>query len=89
VPFARPPVGPLRFQPPERAERWSGVRDATRFGPACFQANRPLAPILGIVLPEPSEDCLYLNVWTPAKGDGSRGRLGEHANISGPEPGRD
>ena len=48
------------------------MRDATRFGPASHQASRPLAPILGMVLPEQSEDCLTLNVWTPAAGDGGR-----------------
>jgi len=72
IPFARPPVGPLRFRPPQRPEGWSGVRDATRFGPASHQASRPLAPILGMVIPEQSEDCLTLNVWTPAAGDGGR-----------------
>jgi len=66
IPFARPPVGRLRFQPPQRAEQWSGVRDATRFGAGSYQANRPLAPVLGIVVPEQSEDCLTLNVWTSA-----------------------
>ena len=72
IPFAKPPVGPLRFRPPERPESWSGVRDATRFGPGSYQANRPLAAILGIVVPEQSEDCLTLNVWTPDVGDGGR-----------------
>jgi para-nitrobenzyl esterase len=72
IPFAKPPVGPLRFRPPERPDGWSGVRDATRFGPASHQASRPLAPILGMVLPAQSEDCLTLNVWTPAAGDGGR-----------------
>ena len=72
IPFAKPPLGALRFRAPERAERWTGVRDATRFGPASYQANRPLAPILGMVLPDQSEDCLTLNVWTPAIGDGRR-----------------
>jgi para-nitrobenzyl esterase len=72
IPFAKPPVGPLRFQPPERPEGWSGVRDATRFGPGSYQANRPLAAILGIIVPEQSEDCLTLNVWTPDAGDGGR-----------------
>ncbi len=62
VPYARPPVGPLRFRAPERPEPWSGVRDATRFGPGSYQADRPLAPLLGIVVPEQSEDCLYLNI---------------------------
>ena len=48
------------------------MRDATRFGPASHQASRPLAPILGILVDEESEDCLTLNVWTPAPGDGAR-----------------
>src|SRR5262245_44417885 len=72
IPFARPPVGALRFRAPEPAEKWSGVRDATRYGAAALQASRPLAPILGMVIPEQSEDCLTLNVWTPAVGDGGR-----------------
>jgi para-nitrobenzyl esterase len=72
IPFAAPPVGPLRFRAPERAASWEGVRDATRFGPGSYQANRPLAPILGIIVPEQSEDCLTLNVWTPGPGDGRR-----------------
>jgi para-nitrobenzyl esterase len=73
IPFAAPPLGPLRFRPPERPAVWSGVRDATRFGPGSYQADRPLAPVLGIVVPEQSEDCLTLNVWTPAaRGSGRR-----------------
>lgn len=70
IQFAKPPVGPRRFRPPEPPESWRGVRDAKRFGPASYQANRPLAPILGMVIPEQSEDCLTLNVWTPGAGDG-------------------
>ncbi len=72
VPFAKPPVGALRFRPPQHAEGWSGVRDATRFGPGSIQSNRPMAPVLGIILPEQSEDCLYLNVWTPGVDDHRR-----------------
>jgi para-nitrobenzyl esterase len=72
IPFAKAPIGPLRFRPPERPEGWHGVRDATRFGPGSHQASRPLAAILGIVIREQSEDCLTLNVWTPAAGDGRR-----------------
>jgi para-nitrobenzyl esterase len=72
IPFAKPPVGPRRFGAPEAPEPWPGVRDATRFGPASHQASRPLAPILGILVDEESEDCLSLNVWTPAAGDGAR-----------------
>jgi len=70
IPFAKPPLGPLRFRAPERPEPWGGVRDATRFGPGSYQADRPMAPVLGIVVPEQSEDCLTLNVWTPRAGDG-------------------
>jgi para-nitrobenzyl esterase len=72
IPFARPPVGPRRFGPPEAPEPWSDVRDATRFGPASHQASRPLAPILGILVDEEGEDCLGLNVWTPAAGGDAR-----------------
>src|SRR5690349_10102175 len=72
IPFARPPIGPLRFCPPQPPDRWSGVRDATRFGAGSFQANRPLAPLLGIVIPDQSEDCQFLNVWTPAMADDGR-----------------
>ena len=72
VPFAKPPIGPLRFRPPQRAQAWGGVRDATRFGAGSYQADRPLAPVLGIVVPEQSEDCLTLNVWSPADRDGGR-----------------
>lgn len=62
LPFARPPIGPLRGRAPQLVEPWTGVRDATRFGSmAVQQALGPNAP------PEPgSEDCLYLNVWAPA-----------------------
>jgi para-nitrobenzyl esterase len=61
VPFAAPPVGELRWRAPEPAARWTGVRKADTFGRACLQVNQAIAS-----LPAPSEDCLYLNVWTPA-----------------------
>ncbi|ADU50751.1 Carboxylesterase type B [Thermaerobacter marianensis DSM 12885] len=72
VPFARPPVGPLRFRPPEPPEPWSGVRDATRFGPASVQPEDRLISNLtgGATLPQ-DEDCLYLNIWSPSP-DGRR-----------------
>lgn len=63
IPFATPPVGDLRWQPPRPPERWNGVRRATAFGPRCVQ-GRIYADM--IFRDEPSEDCLYLNVWTPA-----------------------
>ena len=71
IPFARPPVGPLRFRAPERPAGWAGVRDAIRFGPAAPQQASTLGPVLSMGLAETSEDCLYLNIWTPAP-DGLR-----------------
>ena len=58
VPFAEPPVGPLRFRPPLPARRWEGTRDATRF-PAEAMQSRVLPGV------RQSEDCLYLNLWAP------------------------
>ncbi|KAK7482264.1 hypothetical protein BaRGS_00026507, partial [Batillaria attramentaria] len=65
IPYARPPVGDLRFRRPVAPERWSGVRDATNMAPKCPQ---PEIPIIPRVFPE-SEDCLYLNVFTPERPD--------------------
>jgi para-nitrobenzyl esterase len=63
VPYAQPPIGPLRFAPPARPNGWSGVRSAERFGPAPIQ---PANPVNGRGAPaECGEDCLYINVWTP------------------------
>lgn len=64
IPFAAPPVGELRWKPPQPVEPWSGVRECTEFGPACPQ---PLLPFAGFEFDTMDEDCLYLNVWTPAK----------------------
>jgi para-nitrobenzyl esterase len=66
VPYAAPPVGALRWRPPAPPARWSGVRTAGAFGPMCPQAPHDAATT-GIELPM-SEDCLYLNIWTPAPG---------------------
>jgi para-nitrobenzyl esterase len=65
IPFAKPPVGHLRFMPPEPVEPWKGERDCTRFGPACAQRPDRLDYMWGETLAPGSEDCLYLNVWTP------------------------
>lgn len=62
IPYAAPPLGDLRWRPPQPAPKWEGVRAADQFGRACVQTNSAIAN-----LPAPSEDCLYLNVWTPAK----------------------
>lgn len=66
IPFAAPPVGDLRWRPPQPAEPWDGVRACEAYGPACPQLNT--LAIYGLELPETSEDCLYLNVWTAAEG---------------------
>lgn len=64
IPYAAPPVGELRWRPPQPAAHWSEVRQATRYGSDCMQLPFPSdAAPLGT---PPSEDCLYLNVWTPA-----------------------
>jgi para-nitrobenzyl esterase len=64
IPFAAPPVGDLRWRPPQPAAAWAGVRPAMQYGSDCMQLPFPSdAAPLGT---PPSEDCLYLNVWTPA-----------------------
>jgi len=67
IPFAAPPVGDLRWRPPQPAAQWTGVRKATEFGADCMQARfgPPPAPGAPPAL-APSEDCLSLNVWRPA-----------------------
>jgi len=65
IPFAAPPVGKLRWQPPRPVEPWQGVRKAVAFGPRCMQRN--IYSDMVFRDSGPSEDCLYLNVWTPAK----------------------
>jgi para-nitrobenzyl esterase len=65
IPFAAPPVGPLRWRAPQPAASWTGVRDATAYGHDCMQTPFPSdAAPLGT---PPAEDCLYANVWRPAK----------------------
>ena len=68
LPYAAPPTGNLRWRPPQPASSWSGVRDATQFGASCPQAltGNPFLPPGTI-----SEDCLYLNVYTPTLRSGS------------------
>lgn len=65
IPFAAPPIGPLRWKEPQPPLKWTGVRAANKFGPACLQTN-----VFGDIFfrdAKPSEDCLTLNIWMPAK----------------------
>ncbi|MGB6450955.1 MAG: carboxylesterase family protein [Steroidobacteraceae bacterium] len=65
IPFAAPPVGELRWRAPQPVRAWKGIEKADHFAPGCMQAPNG-GPIFGG--PQNiSEDCLYLNVWTPAK----------------------
>jgi para-nitrobenzyl esterase len=68
VPFASPPVGDLRWKAPQPPVAWQGVRQAAEFSSACWQTQySPASAIYQAPLPKLSEDCLYLNIWTPAK----------------------
>jgi len=64
IPFAAPPVGDLRWRAPQPPSKWEGVRQATKFAPGPIQGGNPPSG--------KSEDCLYLNIWTPAKSSGDR-----------------
>ena len=68
IPFAMPPVGPLRWRPPVPMPRWAGVREAKAPGPACIQPPRRAASIYASPLPATGEDCLYLDIWAPNDG---------------------
>ena len=67
IPFARPPVGPLRWKPPQRPDSWSYERKAVQYSPPCPQVTNPdlVTANGGGVFHAPSEDCLYLNVVAP------------------------
>lgn len=71
IPYAKPPLDLLRFKRPEPAEVWNGIQDATQYSNSCFQELDTLYPEFpGANMWNPntriSEDCLYLNVWTPS-----------------------
>jgi para-nitrobenzyl esterase len=71
IPYAGPPDGPRRFRPPEPVSPWPGVRDAVEFGPIAPQEPGATAGFIPADAPQ-DEDCLSLNVWTPAAEDGGR-----------------
>jgi para-nitrobenzyl esterase len=68
IPYAAPPVGPLRWRPPQPAARWQGARDAMQFAPHCPQPATPFGAA------STSEDCLYLNVFTPPRSNAGTSR---------------
>ncbi|MBK9711791.1 MAG: carboxylesterase family protein [Kouleothrix sp.] len=70
IPFAAPPVGDLRWRPPQPAASWAGVRRAGQFGPRAMQLR--IFGDMGFRSSGMSEDCLYLNIWTPAASDQER-----------------
>ena len=63
IPYAAPPMGALRWRPPQPAAPWTDTRKADAFAPACTQSGVSMP---GETPPPTSEDCLYLNIWTPA-----------------------
>jgi para-nitrobenzyl esterase len=70
IPYAQPPLGALRWKPPQGLKKWSGVRKADNFGPRCMQ--QAVFGDMGFRSNGMSEDCLYLNVWTPARSAAAR-----------------
>jgi para-nitrobenzyl esterase len=66
IPYAAPPVGKLRWQPPQAVEPWHNVRVCDQFSPICPQSPYPAGSVYAMAPQPQSEDCLYLNVWTPA-----------------------
>ena len=74
IPYAAPPVGGLRWKPPQPVASWTNVRACTEFGPSCPQSGGGEEPfsVPALSAGKTSEDCLYLNVWTPAKSSKDR-----------------
>lgn len=75
IPFGAAPVGTLRWKAPQPVQPWTGVRAADRYGDVCMQPHGVGRLNVTVDLPDSppmSEDCLYLNVWTPAKGGGGK-----------------
>lgn len=66
IPYAKPPIGDRRFRAPQPPEPWTEVRDALLFGPSAIQAGNGIIDFLANKEDNTSEDCLYLNVWSPS-----------------------
>ncbi|GER75051.1 carboxylesterase/lipase family protein [Weizmannia acidilactici] len=94
IPYAKPPVGPLRFLPPQPPKPWTGVKDCTQFGPIPWQPSVELMNFLDNPNENMSEDCLYLNIWSPDADGGRRPVMvwihgGAFANGAGSSPSYD
>jgi para-nitrobenzyl esterase len=72
VPYARAPIGALRWRAPQSPESWSGVRQAIAFGPRCIQPDYPANSMAYFGPEEESEDCLFLNIWTGSPERGAK-----------------
>ena len=71
VPYGEPPIGDLRFSPPVAKRNWDDILDTTKYGSCAFQGYTQLEELTGKLKPE-SEDCLTLNIWTPAADNNKR-----------------
>lgn len=67
IPYAKPPIGPLRWHAPEPAEHWSGIKQTSTFGASCMQTPPPQGPEAILHQQPMSEDCLTLNIWKPKR----------------------
>src|SRR5581483_3160178 len=72
IPFAAPPTGDLRWQPPQPVIPWNGIRRADNFSPVCMQPAGDARAIFYLSSEVSSENCLYLNVWTGARSASER-----------------